>query len=137
MKPIAVVTDSNSGITQQEAEKLGIFVLPMPFYINDELFLEGITLSQEEFYEKLKGDASINTSQPSPASVTELWDKVLAGYETIVHIPMSSGLSTSCESGSADPATRRRRSRRIMRERFMWWTTREFPSRSASRCWMP
>lgn len=98
MKPIAVVTDSNSGITQQEAEKLGIFVLPMPFYINDELFLEGITLSQEEFYEKLKGDASINTSQPSPASVTELWDKVLAEYETIVHIPMSSGLSTSCES---------------------------------------
>lgn len=98
MKKIAVVTDSNSGITQQEAEQMGIFVLPMPFFINDELYLEGITLTQKEFYERLKEDASINTSQPSPGSVTELWDKVLTEYETLVHIPMSSGLSNSCES---------------------------------------
>ncbi len=101
MKKIAVVTDSNSGITQQQAEEWGIFVLPMPFFINDELFLEGITLTQEEFYEKLKEDANISTSQPSPGSVTELWDKVLQEYESIVHIPMSSGLSTSCESAQA------------------------------------
>ena len=101
MKKIAIVTDSNSGITQQEAQKLGVFVLPMPFYINHELYLEGITLTQEEFYEKLKGDADISTSQPSPGSVTELWDKVLKEYETLVHIPMSSGLSASCESAQA------------------------------------
>ena len=101
MKKIAVVTDSNSGITQKEAEQMGIFVLPMPFFINDELYLEGITLTQEEFYARLKEDANINTSQPSPGSVTELWDKVLEEYETLVHIPMSSGLSASCESAQA------------------------------------
>ncbi len=101
MENIAVITDSNSGITQQQAEKLGIYVLPMPFFINGELFLEGITLTQEEFYEKLKGDADISTSQPSPASVTELWDRALKDHDTIVHIPMSSGLSTSCESAQA------------------------------------
>ena len=101
MKKIAVVTDSNSGITQKEAEQMGIFVLPMPFFINDELYLEGITLTQEEFYARLKEDANINTSQPSPGSVTELWDKVLEEYETLVHIPMSSGLSASCESALA------------------------------------
>lgn len=101
MKKVAVVTDSNSGITQQEAEKMGIFVLPMPFFIDDELYLEGITLTQEQFYERLREDANISTSQPSPGSVTELWDKVLAEYETLVHIPMSSGLSNSCESAQA------------------------------------
>lgn len=98
MEKIAIITDSNSGITQEEAKQLGIYVLPMPFYINDELFFEGITLSQEQFYEKLKSDADIHTSQPSPASVTELWDKLLAEHDAIVHIPMSSGLSASCES---------------------------------------
>lgn len=98
MGRIAVVTDSNSGITQAEAEKLGVFVLPMPFYINGEAFLEGINLSQEEFYKKLREDADINTSQPSPGNVTELWDKVLKDYDQIIHIPMSSGLSASCEA---------------------------------------
>lgn len=98
MEKIAVVTDSNSGITQAEAEKLGIFVLPMPFYINGESFLEGINLSQEEFYEKLLEEADINTSQPSPGDVTELWDRVLKDYDQIIHIPMSSGLSASCEA---------------------------------------
>lgn len=98
MSRVAVVTDSNSGITQLEAEKLGIRVLPMPFYIDGELFYEDISMSQEQFYEALARDADISTSQPSPAAVTELWDSILAGYDALVYIPMSSGLSSSCES---------------------------------------
>ena len=89
----AIVTDSNSGITQAQAKELGIFVLPMPFYINEELFYEDISLSQEEFYQKLAEDANISTSQPSPGEVMDLWDEVLKEYEEMVHIPMSSGLS--------------------------------------------
>lgn len=100
MKQVAVVTDSNSGITQEEGKKLGIFVLPMPFYINGELFFEGITLTQKEFYEKLAEDAEISTSQPSPGDVMALWDKLLKEYDEIVHIPMSSGLSSSCETAT-------------------------------------
>ena len=98
MGKIAIVTDSNSGITQKEAEEMGIYVIPMPFYINDKMYLEGVTLTQEEFYEKLKNDAPISTSQPSPAEVCDLWDKLLRDYEEIVHIPMSSGLSASCST---------------------------------------
>ena len=101
MKKIAVVTDSNSGITQSATKELGVFVLPMPFYINEELFLEDITLTQEEFYKKLKEDADISTSQPTPLDVTELWDKVLEEYDELVYIPMSSGLSNSCETAVA------------------------------------
>ncbi|MGI6094159.1 MAG: DegV family protein [Lachnospiraceae bacterium] len=98
MKKVIVVTDSNSGITQEEAKQLGICVVAMPFYINEELFYEGITLSQEAFYGKLEGDADIFTSQPSPVDVTEVWDKLLKEYDEIVHIPMSSGLSNSCQT---------------------------------------
>ena len=97
---IAIVTDSNSGITQDEGRKLGISVLPMPFYINDVMYLEGITLSQEDFYERLKNDESISTSQPSPAEVCGLWDNLLEEYDEIVHIPMSSGLSASCDTAT-------------------------------------
>lgn len=96
MGKVAIVTDSNSGITQAEGKKMGIFVLPMPFYINEELFFEDITLTQDEFYERLEGEAEISTSQPSPADVMELWDKALETYDEVVHIPMSSGLSSSC-----------------------------------------
>ena len=98
MKKIAIATDSNSGITQAQGRKLGIFVLPMPFYINDELFLEDITLSQEQFYQRLAEDADVKTTQPSPGDVTDLWDKILQDYDQIVYIPMSSGLSSSCET---------------------------------------
>lgn len=98
MKKVIVVTDSNSGITQEEANQLGIRVIAMPFTINDELFFEGITLSQEEFYEKLESDAEIFTSQPSPADVMDLWDELLKEYDEVVHIPMSSGLSNSCQT---------------------------------------
>ena len=101
MGKIAIVTDSNSGITQEEGRRLGISVLPMPFYINDVMYLEGITLTQEEFYEKLKNDEAISTSQPSPAEVCGLWDNLLKEYDEVVHIPMSSGLSASCETAMA------------------------------------
>ena len=98
MGKIAIVTDSNSGITQAQAEELGVYVIPMPFYINEKMYLEGVTLTQEEFYEKLKKDEPISTSQPSPADLCDLWDKLLRDYEEIVHIPMSSGLSASCDT---------------------------------------
>lgn len=98
MKKTAIVTDSNSGITQCRGKELGIYVLPMPFFIDGELFLEDISLTQEQFYERLGADSEISTSQPSPGDVMELWEKLLREYDEIVHIPMSSGLSNSCET---------------------------------------
>lgn len=100
MGKIAVVTDSNSGITQSQAKELGIYVLPMPFMINEDTFYEDITLTQEQFYEKLKEGANVITSQPTPDSVMKMWDSLLTDYDEIVHIPMSSGLSGSCQSAS-------------------------------------
>ena len=97
-KKIAIVTDSNSGITQAEAAELGVAVLPMPFMINEETFFEDITLGQEEFYERLESGADVVTSQPSPEAVMDLWKETLKEYDEIVHIPMSSGLSGSCQS---------------------------------------
>lgn len=98
MGKIAVVTDSNSGITQEKGKELGIYVLPMPFFINGELFLEDLTLTQEEFYKKLEEDSDISTSQPTPGDIMDLWDRLLQEYDEIVHIPMSSGLSGSCQT---------------------------------------
>ena len=98
MAKIAIVTDSNSGSTQAEGKKIGIYVLPMPFMIDEVTYYEDIDLTQEQFYEKLKSGANIATSQPSPDNVTSLWDKLLQEYDEIVHIPMSSGLSGSCQS---------------------------------------
>ena len=98
MGRIAVVTDSNSGITQAQAKELGVFVIPMPFTIDGEDYFEDINLTQDQFYEKLLSDCSIMTSQPSPETVTKLWDKLLKEYDEVVHIPMSSGLSGSCQT---------------------------------------
>lgn len=98
MAKIAIVTDSNSGITQAQAKNLGIFVIPMPFMIGEETYFEDINLTQEEFYEKLEIGETISTSQPSPEAVMNLWDELLIEYDEIVHIPMSSGLSGSCQS---------------------------------------
>lgn len=98
MGKVAIVTDSNSGITQSEAKELGVYVIPMPFYINEELFFEDITLTQEEFYKKLEEDANISTSMPSPGDVMDLWDRLLEEYDEVVHIPMSSGLSSFCHT---------------------------------------
>ena len=95
---IAVVTDSNSGITQIQAKEMGITVLPMPFMIDGETYYEDITLTQEQFYRKLKDNSDISTSQPTPDSIMKMWDKLLKEYDQIVHIPMSSGLSGSCST---------------------------------------
>ncbi|MDO5123300.1 MAG: DegV family protein [Eubacteriales bacterium] len=100
MKKTAIATDSNSGITQTAAKELGVYVLPMPFTVDDQLFFEDITLTQEQFYEKLQSDASVITSQPSPADVTDLWDELLKNFDEVVYIPMSSGLSNSCETAT-------------------------------------
>ena len=101
MKKIAIVTDSNSGITQEMGKTMGIHVIPMPFFIDGELFLEDITLTQEEFYKRLGEDSDISTSQPSPGEVMECWDKLLKEYDEIVHIPMSSGLSSTCHAAQS------------------------------------
>ena len=98
MPRVAIVTDSNSGITQDAAKEYGIYVLPMPFMINEKTFFFFFYLTQEQFYEKLQSGANIATSQPSPESVTSLWEKLLSEYDELVHIPMSSGLSGSCQS---------------------------------------
>ncbi|MEG0367202.1 MAG: DegV family protein [Coprobacillus sp.] len=95
---VAVMTDSNSGITQSEAKDLGIFVLPMPFTIDQKEYKEDINLSQNEFYGKLMNGAEVFTSQPAVGEVTELFDNILKDYDQIVHIPMSSGLSGSCQT---------------------------------------
>ena len=95
----AIITDSNSGISQKKAEEMGIFLLPMPVIIDGEIRFEGIDLDDEEFYAGLAAGKDISTSQPSPGDVMDLWDRLLeAGYDEIVHIPMSSGLSNSCET---------------------------------------
>lgn len=100
MSKVIVVTDSNSGITQAQGKELGVRVLPMPFMIDGETFYEEITLSQDEFYKKLESNAEISTSQPSPDEILKLWDELLQEYDEIVHIPMSSGLSGSCQTAT-------------------------------------
>lgn len=96
MSRVAIVTDSNSGISQEEAKKLGVYVVPMPFFVNGRVYFEDIDLSQEQFYKLLAEDADVSTSQPSPADIMDLWDDLLRSHQEIVHIPMSSGLSASC-----------------------------------------
>lgn len=96
MSAIKIITDSNSGITIKEAKELGIGLVPMPFLIEGELFFEELSLTQEEFYQKLESDVDISTSQPSPDSIMDIWDKALEEAEQVVYIPMSSGLSGSC-----------------------------------------
>ena len=98
MSKIAIMTDSNSGITQDESKELGVYVLPMPFYIDGKMYYEDIDLSQEQFYEKLKQDCEIKTSMPLVGEVTDKWEELLKEYDEIVYIPMSSGLSSSCET---------------------------------------
>lgn len=94
----AIITDSNSGITQNDAQNLGLYVVPMPVLIDGDLFYEDITLSQESFYEKLKSNASVSTSQPNPEEVAKIWQQALKEYDEIVYIPMSSGLSETCHT---------------------------------------
>lgn len=101
MQKIAVITDTNSSITQQEAKELGIFLLPMPFIVNGEEYFEGVSCTYEHFFEMLAAGSDVSTSQPSPLSQTALWDEVLQTYDSIIHIPMSSALSGSCGTAKA------------------------------------
>lgn len=98
MGTTGIVTDSHSGISQGEAQKLGIFVLPMPFYMNETCYYEGVNITRAEFLERLGRLENISTSQPSPEAVMELWDKALETYQDILYIPISSGLSGSCQT---------------------------------------
>ena len=98
MQKIAIVTDSNSGITQQEAKEMGVFVLPMPFLMDEKEYFEDINLTQDGFYEELKEDVVVSTSQPSVESIMELWDEVLKKFDALIYIPMSSGLSGTCQT---------------------------------------
>ncbi len=98
MSKVAVVSDSNSGITQTQAKELGVTILPMPFFAGDKTFYEDVDLTQEEFYQMLSEDTDISTSMPLVGNVTDTWDELLKEYDEIVHIPMSSGLSGSCQT---------------------------------------
>lgn len=98
MAKVAITTDSNSGITQKQGEEYGVYVLPMPFVIEGDTYYEDINLSQADFYERLKSDVEISTTQPSPDEVMKLWSRLLEEYDSIIHIPMSSGLSGSCQT---------------------------------------
>ncbi len=100
MAKIAVTTDSNSGITQAEGKRLGVKVIPTPFFINGELFMEDITLTREEFYKRLDEDADISTSQPSPGDLEDAWSELLKDHDAVIHIPISRGLSTACETAA-------------------------------------
>lgn len=98
MSRVAILTDSNSGITQSEAKELGIYVIPMPFYINEKMYYEDIDLTQEQFYKMLESDCEITTSMPLVGDVTDKWDELLKEHDEVLYIPMSSGLSSSCET---------------------------------------
>ena len=94
----AIMTDTNSGINKKEADELGIFLLPMPVIVKDKTYLEGIDISLGEMYEMMEDGIETSTSQPSPGSLMEMWDDILEEYDEVVHIPMTSGLSGSCEN---------------------------------------
>lgn len=101
MKKIGIMTDSHSGILSEEAQRLGIKVLPMPFYIGEKVYREGVDLSRDEFYDMLRKGVDVSTSQPSPTEVMDMWKEMLKEYEEIVYIPLSSALSGSCMTAEA------------------------------------
>ena len=98
---VAIVTDTNSGISVAEGARLGVFVLPMPLLVDGRLRFEGVDLTADEFYAAQQAGHSLSTSQPSPGDVIDLWDRVLEDHDALVYIPMSSGLSTSCQTATA------------------------------------
>lgn len=95
---VIIVTDTNSGISPEFAQSIGVKVVPMPFLIDDEEFFEDVNLNQEQFYQKLLSGAKVSTSQPNIFDVMQIWEDLLKEYDEIVYIPMSSGLSNSCET---------------------------------------
>ena len=98
MSGIAIMTDSNCGIMPEEGRKLGIHVIPMPVIIDGLTYFEGVDITAEDFYKKQAAGAEITTSQPSPGDVTAMWDRLLKDYDQVIFIPMSSGLSNTCQT---------------------------------------
>ena len=98
---IAILTDTNSGITADEAQRLSVYVMAMPFFIDGEVYYEGVNLTQEEFFEKQTANAEISTSMPSPADVMDRWEELLKCYDQVLYLPMSSGLSSSCATAES------------------------------------
>ena len=98
---VAIVTDTNSGISVAEGDRLGVFVLPMPLTVDGQLRFEGVDITADEFYAAQQAGRAVSTSQPSPGDVIEMWNRVLEEYDALVYIPMSSGLSTSCQTAAA------------------------------------
>ena len=131
MRKIGVITDSHSGITQKEAEELGILVLPMPFYFDEACYYENITLSREEFFEKLDSGRKVSTSQPSPADVMHIWEEGLKQFEKIVYIPISSGLSGSCASAAGLAQEEPYNANGLV------WIKAEYTNPSIVRCYNP
>lgn len=101
MSRVAIVTDSNSGISMEEARERDIYVIPMPFFINGKVYYESVNLSQEEFYQMMSDNVEVSTSMPSVGDMTDLWEKILKIYDELVYIPMSSGLSSGCATAAA------------------------------------
>ena len=129
MGKIAVLTDSNSGITQEQAKELGVYVIPMPFFIDGQQYFEGINLTQEEFLSETFRRCHISTSMPLVGNVTDTWDELLQEYDEIVHIPMSS-------RGSVVPVRLLSCSLRIMTAECRLSIIREFQSHRDSLYWM-
>lgn len=98
MKKVAIVTDSNAGITPEMAKEMGMFVIPQPFMIEGKTYFENVDLTYEEFYKTLENEVDVRTSQPVPTDMMQVWDEVLEEYDELVHIPLSSGLSGACQS---------------------------------------
>ena len=98
MKSVGVVTDSHSSMKPQEAEALGVMLLPMPFYLDEVCYYEDVTITRDEFFEKVRGGAKVSTSQPTPDAVCKLWDQALEKFDEIVYIPLSSALSGACST---------------------------------------
>lgn len=101
MKAAAIVTDTNSGITPRQAKTLNIHLISMPFFVDDIQHLEGHTCPPDEFFARLKNGAEVSTSQPSPGEIVKLWKTLLKDHEAILHFPMSSSLSGSCQTAKA------------------------------------
>lgn len=98
MKQVGIVTDSHGGISLKEAEELGVKVVPMPFYFGDDCYYEGVSISREDFFERLNNGENVSTSQPSPEAVMEAWREALTEYKKVLYMPISSGLSGSCNT---------------------------------------
>ena len=98
----AIVTDTNSSISAKEAQEMGIDLIPMPFFVDGETYLEGKDCTPETFFQRMKAGAEISTSQPAPEEITSLWDTLLKTHDAVLHFPMSSGLSGSCHTAKAD-----------------------------------